>query len=379
MYCKKLIWTTCITLAASVAVAQERVDITSFEESFEWTWGVGNAETFVDFVEPPIDGETALVVFYDNAGSEWQHGTMSFQIDPVDLTGMREIRMSVYFTEGSTGQLRIRLDLPGGNILGFGEIPQDENGDYLLGEWHEISFPIDRLSSQNSVSDIGFIQGFIVPTPGDASGEVWIDNIYAIRSADIEDVEEIVLYDFEELDSSTGSVMGWQPLDGLDALLGEGEVEPFSGNNYMTFFASDGYAASNVATLNAKADFDNWQNAREILFEIRIPEGPPGGWIQSRLTIVSGIEGDDTTEVTSETREIGFTDAIDEWRTFLYEFDVTPHLDHINDPNGFFRVGISTNNDASALDFPVFVDNFRVAVVAGSSGGGSPVSSWSLY
>lgn len=378
MITKKTFWAACFALAATTAVAQERVDITSFEESFDWTWGVGNADTFVDFVDPPIDGETALVVLYDNGGSEWQHGTMNFQIDPVDLTGMREIRMSVYFTDGSTGQLQIRLDLPGGNILGFGEIPQDEDGNYLTGQWHEISFPIDRLSSQSSVSDVDFFQGFIVPTPGDAAGEVWIDNIYAIRSADVEDVEEVSLYDFEEIDSNTGSVVGWQPLDGLDALIGEGEVEPVSGNNYMTFFASDTYAASNVATVDALADFDNWQNAREILFEIRIPEAPPGGWIQSRLTIVSGIEGDDTTEVTSETREIGFNDAVDEWKTFLYEFDITPHLDNINDPNGYFRVGISTNNDASALDFPIFVDNFRVAVVAGSSGG-STVPNWSLY
>lgn len=378
MFRKSMICAACFALAATTVMAQDRVDITSFEESFDWTWGVGNAQTFVELVDVPLDGEAALVAVYNNNGSEWQHGTMNFPIGAVDLSGMREIRMSVYFKEGSTGQLRIRLDLPGGNILGFGQIPNDADGNPRIGEWHELTFPIDRLSSQNSVADVSFIQGFIVPTPGTASGEVWIDNIYAIKPSTISDVEEVILYDFEELDPTTGTVKGWGPLDGLDALTGEGEVPPSKGNNYMTFFAVGGYAGSNVATLNAKSDFNNWANAKEILFDIRVPSGPPGGWLQSRLTIVSGVEGDDTTTVTTETREIGYADTTADWRTLLYEIDVAPHLDNINNPNAFFRVGISTNNDASALDFPIFLDNFRVAVVAGSSGGSS-VPNWSLF
>ncbi len=375
---KATICAAMLAVTASTVMAQDRVDITSFEESFEWAWTAGSIQSFVEPVPEPFDGENALVVLYDNGGSEWQFGTMNFPTGPVDLTGMREIHMSVFFAEGSTGELRIRLDLPGGNILGFDSIPTDEDGNPITGQWHELVFFIDRLSSQNTVSAVEFFQGFIVPTPGDAVGEVWIDNIFAVTPDTIPQVEEILVYDFEEIDPDTGSVRGWGPLDGLDALTGEGEVPPSAGDNFMTMFAVGGYAESNVVTLNAKQDFDNWENAREILFDVRIPEAVPGGWIQSQLTIVSGLEGDENTNVTTVTREIGYADATDDWKTLLYEFDITPHLPHINDPNGFFRVGISTNNDASALDFPVFVDNMRVAVPVGSTGG-SNVTNWNLH
>ncbi len=134
----------CVFLFASLATVgftqEEKVFITSFEDSEELTGSWDNSwtggsfqECFVDYgTDPaPPDGDAVLVIFYDNAGSTWQHSTFNFAVPAVDITGMREIHMSVYFTPESTGDLQIRMDLPNGNILGFADVPS-------AGEWHEL-------------------------------------------------------------------------------------------------------------------------------------------------------------------------------------------------------------------------------------------------
>ena len=113
--------TVVLLIVSSLVFAQEDqvIPYTSFEEG-DWSWVAGGIEdSFVD--QPPpeigtIDGEWAFHVFYNNNGSEWQFGGMDSPFDPIDLTGMREIHMWVYAVEGSTGELRIRVDLPNNSI-----------------------------------------------------------------------------------------------------------------------------------------------------------------------------------------------------------------------------------------------------------------------
>lgn len=366
-----------LVLAVSVYAQEERVFITGFEDTEEligtWSW-TGNAFTsFVDYpMEPalPIEGEAVLVVIYDNGGSEWQHATLNFAIPPVDISGMREIHMSVYYTEDSTGDMQIRLDLPQGNILGVVNVPS-------VGEWHELVWKIDRKTSvADFMSELSFFQGFINPTPGDAAGEVWIDNIYALRPADIPaEIEEILVYDFEEVDPETNAPVGWT-LVGEDGYMPEmmGDwSEPSQGSNAMVMFAWSGYL-DNVKTTNALEAFDRWSEALEIQFDVRLSETIPGGWMQSRISLHSGIGDNEETFVVDYLKEIGYADAVDAWKTLLWEVDMTNHIPNIQDPNGWFEVHIYTNQNASAEGSPIFIDNFRVTVPKVT-----PVNNWSLF
>ena len=367
---KKIIYGwAALCLLAGLVSAQDRVDITSFEEGLEWGWTGGAFQgSFVDDVgNQAQDGSHVLVVIYDNGGSEWQYATLNFPIGSVDLTGMREIHMWVRYSPESTGELRIRLDLPNNNILGFAQTVQP-------GEWSEMVFRIDRLTSANSVNSVGFFQGFITPTPGSAAGEVWIDNIYAVRPSSIPVVEEVLLYDFESVDPATGSPQGWEAYQGAGADEGQGEITPSHGNNYLTFYAGGGYA-QNVRTINTLADFSRWADVVEILFDIRIASGVPGGWLQSRLHLNSGVTGDTSTDVSTQTKEIGYAETSSSgWKTMLFEVDLSSHRDNLTNPNGWFTVAVSTNNGAEADGFPIYLDNFRVAAPQGT-----PVSNWSVY
>lgn len=367
----------CLACLAGAAVAQDQVQITSFEESFDWTWTAGSIQSFVDPVgaADAADGENVLVVIYDNGGAEWQHGTMNFPIGPIDLTGMREVRLSVKVVGGSTGNIGIRMDFPDGNILGFA-YPEDENGDVIYDEWVELSWPIDRLSSQNNISDVSFVQGFIVPTPGDANGEIWLDNFYAVRPEGTPVIEEVLLYDFEETDPDTGFVQGWEPREGILADLSTEDVEAVSGNGVMVAAAGGGYL-QNVQTINALDAYDNWPAVREIIYETRLVDTVPGGWIQSRLHIHSRVEGDDESAVETQTKELGFTGTAGEggWKTMLFEIDLSAHMDNITNPDGVLNIAISTNNSGDAMDHPFYIDNFRVGVPEG----GTSVPDWSVY
>ncbi len=371
---KKVIFTVLCCTIAMISFAQDQVFITGFEDTEEitgeWSWIGGAFTSFVDYpTDPaPVEGEAALVVIYDNNGSEWQHARMDFAVPAVDLTGMREIRMSVYFTPESTGDMSIRFDLPNGNSLGFAYVPN-------TGEWHELSWKIDRLTSATRVSSVGYIQGFICPTPGDAAGEVFIDNMYAIRPASMPELEEIMLYGFNEADPETSAPSGWINAEGALPELTNDWVEPLEGSDSMVFFAGGGYL-QNIVTTNALEVFDRWDEVSEILFDLRIAESVPGDWLQSRLRFRSGITGNDDALVEETTKEMGYSDATEAWKTMLFEVDLSNHVDNMNDPNGWFEIRIDTNNAASADGFAIFIDNFRVAVPVG---GPVNVSEWNLY
>lgn len=364
-------------LVAPLAMAQqETVPITSFEESPEWAWTGGNIiDSFVDvpFDTTAPDGELALGVFYEN-GSVWNYQSMSFPIDPVDISGMREIRMSVYFTDSSTGDMQIRLDLPGGDFMPLTGIPTDDEGNYITGEWHELSFPMDRYMSQRATA-VDSLQGFIVPTPAGAVGEVWIDNVYAALPEDIPEVEEVLLYGFNESDPDNGAPMGWTAAEGDMPEMSDGFVEPTEGDNAMVMFAMGSSSTDNVQSINAAEHFDNWSAVREIIYDIRLVEDVPGGWIQNRLVLESGITGDEESVVRTENKEIGYTGTTEEWKTLAYDVDMTPHLDNIADPNGYLEIIITPAHSGDAAGTFIVVDNMRLGVAVGET----RVSDWNLF
>jgi len=377
-------------LATSGVFAQEqKVFITSFEDTEEltgtWTW-TGNAfkESFVDYpTNPkPVEGDAVMAVVYDNGGSEWQYSTLNFAIPPVDLTGMREIHMSVYFKPESTGDMSIRLDLPNGNILGFAYVSK-------VDQWEELVWKIDRKTSVASfMSSVNQLLGFICPTPGTAKGEVWVDNIWAVRPANIPaEIEEILVYGFNEADSATKAPKGWANAaeesympemmtnlaEDLRTDASQNLIDPLEGTDSMVMYPYSSYIL-NVQTTNALQAFKRWAEVIEIQFDVRIPKSVPGSWLQSRLILRSGITGSTDFDVTEETKEIGYADANSALKTLLWEVDMTNHVSNIKDPNGWFEVVVSTNNDASADGFPVFIDNFRVTVPKVTD-----VTDWSVF
>jgi len=378
---KGFLFVLALLVSSGVFAQEEKVFITGFEDTEEltgtWTWtGGAFKESFVDYpTNPkPVEGDAALIVSYDNAGSEWQYGTLNLAIPPVNLTGMREIHMSVYFTPESTGDFAIRFDLPNGNILGF---------DYVskVGEWEELVYKIDRKTSAASfMSEISSFYGFICPTPGTAKGEAWIDNIYAVRPANIPaEIEEVLVYGFNEADPTTKAPTGWSKSaeesympEMLTELMGD-TITPTEGTDAMVMHPYSSYVL-NIQTTDALKAFNRWAEVIEIQFDVRIPESVPGSWLQSRLVLRSGITGSTDFDVSEDTKEIGYADATSDWKTLLWEVDMTNHISNIKDPNGWFEVVISTNNDASADGFDVFIDNFRVTVPKVTD-----VNDWSLF
>lgn len=357
-------------ILAPIGYSQDEiVPLTSFENLDEgWAYTGGNV--VFSFVEEqpggiqPSDGNSALVINYDNAGSTWSFTSMSFPVGEIDLTGMREIRMDVYFTPETVGNTSMRLDLADGNILGMAFASG-------VGEWQTVSFPIDRkLSVSPFIQTINWFGGFISPEDGANIGEMYIDNIRGVRPAGTVDVEEVVLYSFDEA-TDTGEPAGWIADGGITPELGDGEFTPKEGSNYMLMFTGAGFIWS-VQTADAINDFNRWGEVQEVLFDVIA--GDSYSWLQSRIAIVSGIGDDTATVVTTETKELGYTSSTSDWRELLFGVDMSSHLANINDPNGWVRVRISTNNDAADGGKFVFVDNFRVAVPVGSN-----VNDWVLY
>jgi len=195
-----LVFAFCATFTLG-AYAQQTVEITNFEDGLDWSYsGSSIATSLVEF--SPIllsdgneteafEGENSLFVDYQ-ATAEWNWSQLDFAGGALDLSGMREIRMWVYFDQNWEGQTDIRLDLPNGVGLGVQEAPS-------TGEWHELVWPIDRFTSEN-LTEVTHFGGFIAPGDGTANGILLIDSIQAVRPADVPEVETVQLYGFNELD-----------------------------------------------------------------------------------------------------------------------------------------------------------------------------------
>ncbi len=228
------------------------------------------------------------------------------------------------------------------------------------------------------LSELTYIQGFIVPTPGDAAGEVWIDNFYAFRPADIPaEIDEVVVYGFNEADPDTGAPVGWTKASDEDGYMPEmaaGLADPSEGSDSMVMFCWSGYV-NNVITTDALGAFDRWREALEIQFDVLTPEAISGGWMQSRIVVRSGIGEDADSVVEDSMKEIGYADAVDDWKTLLWEVDMTDHIPNINAADGWLEIQIDTNQNGDADGQMILVDNFRVTVPREPV----DVNSWALY
>lgn len=371
----------CLGIALGASAQQEqRVQIADFEDGLAWAYS-GNTITgsFVELEPLPnvtggqaYEGENALYVSYDNIGTDgWQWAQFNFPVS-VDLTGMREIRMWVYFTDESiatpdTDDLAIRLDLPGGLGLGTRRAT-------TTGEWQELVWKIDRINAQR-LGQINNWGGFIAPGRTGAFGEVYIDNIYALRPAGLPEVQEQVLYGFNEEDPNTGRPVGWTD-DGGAILLGMGDVPPSEGSNYAELALGSGWVV-NVRTVGAKEAFDRWVDVVDIQMDARVSDSFTGSWVQFGLVVQSGINGVENPEGVNGWDgypEQGFADATTSWKNLVWNVDMTKHRGALSHPDGWFQLLLTTNQPSDQAGNLVYIDNFRLGVAQTTD-----VSSWSLY
>lgn len=376
---KKGVGILVLLLMATVCFAQEEqvILLADFEESndsFSYSYtGGGVIESAVFFPgenDPqPYEGQSALYISYSHANPyPWSWNQINFAT-PLDLTGMREIHMWVYFVPGATGDLSIRLDVGGGS-LGTQTAPS-------AGEWHELIWPIDRLTSDTRLSEVGSLGGFLQPGSAGATGELWIDYITAVRPAGIPEIETILVDSFEEEDPDTGAPLGWGVVNGVEVLRGSGEVDASDGDYYLECYLAGGWV-ENFRNFNAMEVFDRWTDVVEIMIDARQSAEYTGSWVQSDLILHSGVtDGEGIENVNGwdgKGQEIGFSGTTDSWKTLLWSVDMSRHAGAFENEGGWFYVSFSINNDPSQEGARVFYDNFRVSVPKTTDVGG-----WSLY
>lgn len=367
---KKLFVTVMCAAVVMGSWAQEakRIDITGFEDLGTWAYtGGGVIESYVDFPGdfgiPAHEGEVALLVNYEFAASyPWSWNQINFVQGAIDLTGMREIHMWVYFEDGAVGDLSIRLDVGGGS-LGTQTAPG-------TGAWHELVWNIDRLTSDTRINSVSSFGGFLAPGSGGAAARVWIDEIFAVRPTGIVELEQVLVYGFNEEDPDTLAPVGWGAGDGEPPFLGQGDVTPSEGTNYMECALGGGWIVI-ARTTNAMEAFDRWTEVQEIMVDACTSTDYTGSWVQSDLVLQSSQTGWD-----GQGKEIGFSGFTTSWKTLLWGVDMSKHKDAFTAEGGWFSVGFTSNNDASQQGARVFYDNFRVSV---PKGGPVNVGNWSLF
>ncbi len=369
-----------LAIAGSSYSQEDQVlQVTDFEDELEWVYSGGSImysfveyQPFYDDTITPHSGEASLLVEYDNTGGEWQWSQINFpgELGAVDATGMTELHIFVYVVPGSTGYsdtgFEMRIEAGGAN-LGF------QSTD-VTGEWVELVWPIDTLTSTGNLGALTYFGGFIAPR-GDISGQVYIDDIYFTRPADVPEVEIVTIYGFNEEDPDTLLTAGWISDDaGLSVpLLGEGEVEPSEGSNYMAFTLGEGWT-NVIRTESALEDFDRWGDVKEIMVDARMSEAVVGWGAQSALVIQTGSGGWD------QYAEASYRYAVDEWQTLVWVVDMEKHAAAFVEPAEgedapWMIIRFSTNNGSEDAGKLVFFDNFRVVVTKQAAA----VQEWSLY
>ena len=133
---------------------------------------------------------------------------------------------------------------------------------------------------------------------------------------------------------------------------------------------------NNVQTVDAMGDFDRWPEVAEVLVDVMVSESFAGGWGQLILIFQSGsaVEGAPNVNDWEQLAEMGISDATTDWKTLVWEVDMSQHKGAFEQEGGWFIVRLNTNNDPSDEAKLVFVDNFRVSVPVTTS-----VSDWSLF
>lgn len=372
---------------AMVATAQEdrRVDITGFEDELVWEY-TGGTIVYSAVEEmpspegvPALEGGNALFTQYDNGGNGWSWAQMGVASGAVDLSGVGEIRMSVYFMPEMDG-------LPTTGEMSIDIRPNSNGVDYTLGkqiapsagEWHELVFPVDEPTSVN-LTEVGWFGGFISPGGADSKGAVFIDNFYAVGATADPDNDVVTVYGFnEENPDIAGAPLGWgASWEGNVPLLGEGEVTPSEGDNYMKIPLAGGWAfpAQSSGALDA---FNKWMDVEAIMMDMQVGPDFEGGWIQSTIVIQSGVNDENGAnmsdlETWDQYGEVSYASSTT-WKTFTFDVDMSKHQAALESGNPWLQIFLITNNGAESEGTHIFVDNFRVKLPMST-----PVEDWELH
>lgn len=363
----------CLMIAAPAFTQDaKRLDVTNFEDGLEWSYsGSSVTLSFVElqpFQDPtikPKEGEASLLVEYNNNGSAWSWTQLNFPSGAIDATGMTELHMWVYYLPTSVPNADGNFEI---NIT-FGEVNLGYQRTQITGEWVELVWPIDTLTSTTRLSSVSFFGGFISPNPGDLSGSLYIDDIYFYRPAGIQETETVLVYGFNEEDPDTGYVQGWGTNDAAaqEPVLGKGEVTPSEGTNYMEFALGSGWT-NVIHSTSALADFDRWADVQEIMLDARVESTGSEWGPQTCLVIQTGTGGWD------QYAENTYQNVVDDWATLVWKVNMSKHAETFTTEGGWLNLFLSTNNGASGAGKLVFFDNFRAVVTKQT-----PVLEWPLY
>ncbi len=292
---------------------------------------------------------------------------------------MRYIHMWVYFLpeaqEDSDGGYELRLSLDG-NIevaLGYKVKPAD-----VAGEWVEYVWEIDSSSSQEDLSAMTGINLSFNPGSEASSGVCYIDQIYASRPAEFPaELEYITVYSFDE-EGANAAPVGWQASNG-EAYIGIGDITPSEGSNYMEIILGEGWIMQ-AQTTDAKGATDRWDEAIDLVMDVRVSEEFTGSWLLFNPVVQSGGEdpdGNPLEQVNSwdsyGERAINSEEFIGQWKSIAWPFRLEEHIDALGD-NGWFQIILVTNQDAAEAGRSIFVDNFRIAVPSETA-----IGDWSVF
>ncbi|MBD3265163.1 hypothetical protein GF373_00705, partial [bacterium] len=292
---------TALMVVTGVAQDEDQVVKVQDFETFD-AQITGGAVTFAfseqyantDVPAPENGGEWGLLAAYDNTGGgTWGQSTITFA-DPVDLTGMTELHLSIFFTEDSVpnrngDEIHVRFHWNNQDQIGFPWIK--------IGEWNDLVFPIDPYASENEIAAFDKLR--LIPSAGnEGTGSFMIDNVYAVRPANTPELEIVPVYGFNETNPGEDTPKGWMNHDGLAPILGADYAEPSEGSNCM-LLPVDGANIRTAKTINTKADVD-WTRVRAVYFDVRVTDDWEG-WGNLRYFIESSSGG---TYLHSQRRDI---------------------------------------------------------------------------
>ncbi|MGC9329446.1 MAG: sugar-binding protein, partial [Candidatus Hinthialibacter sp.] len=303
---------------------------------------------------PPAEGSWGLYVDYDaTTGNYWAQASLTLP-EPKDLTGVTELRFSMYFLEDSStngnGVVPVRMHLNPDDCLSF---------DYITpGEWYEVVMPIDPYRSANEMTSFGTIK-MVLSAGLVGSGSFFIDNIYGVRPTDPVELEFVTVYGLNETNPGEDTPLGWtQDGSELPPVLGAEYVTPSEGDNCMLIPVTANNVRA-VKTLNTLEDVD-WTRVRAVYLDACVTDDF-STWLVIRPYLESASGG---TVVPVEFRGISGNKA--DWRTIGFSLDIGAHMSSIIKGEEF-AIGFHHDNggDSNTPDGQhVLIDNIRFGLVS---------------
>lgn len=346
-------------VAASPVVSQtETVFVEGFEENDanmtggSVTFSMADEYTVVNV--PALEGSWGLYTEYESTSSNsWSQAAVNLPV-PADLTGITELRFSLYFLPGSTvdgnGRIPVRTHLPPDDCYAF---------DYITpGEWYEVVMSIDPYVSANSMKSFNLFR-MVISAGLVGHGSFMLDKIYALRPVNPPEMEIVPLYGLNETNPGQTTPLGWmKDQSSLPPTLGAEYATPSEGSNCMLIPVTANYRQA-VRTINAKKDVD-WTRVRALYFDACVTSDF-STWCVVRPYLVSTSGG---TVIPVQFRGIGGDRAA--FRTVSFWLDLGPHMNSIIG-NGDFAIGIHHDNgsEANTADGQhILIDNIRVGMIA---------------